>query len=134
MTSFPVAEVERITGTSSNPSPEWGSYAPFPAGGITWEQLNELVQVGAADPEQTQNASPTIGEFLDQLAAFGTRIRFIGYIIYPPRNDCRVSVEGFEAVGLTADESRELTARYRADEVTNGGQPDGTHSVRFWWD
>jgi hypothetical protein len=136
MKAFPVAEVERITGTLSPDASgaEGDTYVPFPEEGLTWEQLNELVQVGGADPENAQNDSPTIGEFLDEVAHLGGRIRFIGYIIYPPRSDCRVSVEGFEGFGLTADEALDLAARYRADEFDKARQPDGTYDVRFWWD
>ncbi len=136
MKAFPVTEVERITGTRCpDPSnPRGDTYVSCPDEGITWEQLNELVQVGAADPEGAQNASPTIGEFLDELASLGDRIRFIGYIIYPPREDSRVSVEGFEGVGLTADDALELAARYRADESEKNHRSDGTYNVRFWWD
>jgi hypothetical protein len=136
MTAFPVAEVERITGTSCrDPSnSQTGTYVRFPDEGLTWEQVNELVRVGGADPEETQNDSPTIGEFLNELAFLGDRIRFIGYIIYPPRDDCRVSVEGFEGRSLTAEDALELAARYRADEVTKDRRPDGTYDVRFWWD
>jgi hypothetical protein len=136
MKSFPTAEVERITGTRRPDAsdPRKDTHVRFPDEGLTWEQLNELVQVGAADPENVQNDSPMIGEFLDELANLGDRVRFIGYIIYPPREDCRVSVEGFEAFGLTADEALDLAARYRADEFDKNRRPDGTYDVRFWWD
>jgi hypothetical protein len=135
MKSFPVTEVERITGTCCPDASHKGdTCVHFPNEGITWEQLNKLVQIGAANPERAQNDSPTVGEFLDELASFGDSIRFIGYVIYPPRKDCRVSVEGFEAVGLTADEARDMAARYRADEFEKYKHTDGTYSVRFWWD
>ncbi len=136
MSAFPVAEVERITGTRSPASAgtRGDSYVRFPDDGLTWERLNELVQVGAADPEGAQNESPTIGELLDELANLGDKVRFSGYIVYPPRKDCRVSVDGFDARGVTADERSELTARYSADECEECRRQDGSYDLRFWWD
>ena len=84
MTPFPVAEVERITGTRCPDASRGDTHVSFPDEGLPWEGLNELVQLGAANPEWAQNDSPTVGEFLDELAHLGDRVRFIGYIIYPP--------------------------------------------------
>ncbi len=126
-TMFPILEVQRITKTAS--AREFASWQ-----GGTLADLRKLVEIGATDRDERQNASPSIGEFLDELAPYEAKVRLIGYIVYPPRDDARVSIEGFTASGLTAEEALDLFARYHADENDKNQEQDGTWSVRFWWD
>ncbi len=131
--TFPVEEVERITGTRKPKKGDPCAY--FPGEGLPYGKLVRLVEIGVADPDGAQNDSPTIGEFLEDLRSMQDKIRFIGYVIYPPRSDQRVSIEGFEVVGIDADWALELAERYHhADEFSQSKQPDGTYLLRFWWD
>ena len=86
------------------------------------------------DMEEAQNDSPTVGEFLELAKSYPT-ITFHGYVVEKPRTDFRVSIEGFEITGLTADEALDVRGAYGyADEFTHEKQPDGTYTVYTWWD
>lgn len=126
---FPSADVDRIVGTNCLKD----EYQRFRGEGLSREQLAELVQIGAADPGEAQNDSPTIGEMMDDETLKAAR--FIGYVIYPPRNDARVSVEGFRVAGVSADTALDLMTGYgNADEKEWSKRPDGLYDLRFWWD
>jgi hypothetical protein len=112
---------------------------------LTKEQIDTLAElVGYEDGreswyELTQNDSPTIGEFLDLDEEFHKKITYIGYVILPPRDDIRVSIEGFDGTYLNAEEALELMYRYgEADEKSyskDGTVSNGiTFSIGFWWD
>jgi hypothetical protein len=98
--------------------------------GFTTAQLQQLVEVGAADRDEQQNDAPSVGAFLDYFAAVSYPVSFIGYVIFPPRPDARVSVEGFEATPQTqADRDGLVKAFRRADEFECLGK-----YCRAWWD
>ena len=125
-------EVERITG-AKRPHHSWDPCISFP-NGISYAQLEQLVGIGAADMDDAQNDSPSIGDFLRELIPYKDSISFIGYVVYPPRTDTRVSVEGFEAKGVTAEIGLDLAFRYKADETGYKKNEDGTFDLSFWWD
>ena len=131
MKDFPSVEVARITG---NCVPTDGETFVRWDGG-TMEELQKLVEIGACDPEDTQNSSPSIQEILDELSLCPGKVTLFGYVIYPPREDARVSVEGFHAEALTPNEALDLMVKFRdADEVDRSKGQDGLISLRFWWD
>jgi hypothetical protein len=88
---------------------------------------------------QTQNDSPTVQKFLDLTDDY-PNITYIGYIIKKPRDDFRVSIEGFVINDLTAPQALEIFSKYRnADECdywTNVNTKDETrtYGIRAWWD
>lgn len=128
---FPTAEVIAILGFSAVDVP--GHLQHF--SGLTLAELQKLVEIEAADPDDAQNASPTIREFLDDLEPYAAKAKLIGYVVYPPRDDARITIEGFTADGLTADETVKLAFAYAgANEASYEKADDGTYSVRFWWD
>jgi hypothetical protein len=57
--------------------------------------LKQLVKLKFADPEETQNESPSIKEFIEFMEA-NLECTAHGYIICHKRGDYRVSVEGIE--------------------------------------
>lgn len=136
-------------------------YIRFPKEGFSKQQviqaIKEVGKLGAIKPNngpsdfnemwkkdplnENQNSSPTIREFFQMADELGEdRIRFIGYMIVPPRSDYRVTVEGFRGIDLSAEEALELMSRYGdADEKDYGPRSfgmggDGDYWVRFWWD
>jgi len=60
--------------------------------GLTVEVLEKLIKLKFADPEETQNDSPSIAEFLAYMKEHEATAE--GYIICAARGDYRVSVEG----------------------------------------
>jgi len=68
--------------------------------GLAVEKLDQLVTEQLADPEQNQNNSPSLQEFLD----FGKKwnppytINYDGYMVEDRRDDERVSVDGINIV------------------------------------
>jgi hypothetical protein len=131
---FPTAEVAKITHTKApTPGDKGDTYSRWKNG--TLADLAKLVKIGAADPKQNQNSSPTIQEFLDELQPYKGKVKLIGYVIYPPRGDARISVDGFTANSITADEALDLTTKYgSADENSTEQNDDKTYNVLFWWD
>ena len=57
-----------------------------------------LIAQGFIDPEETQNDSPTVREFIDFAKNhLDADFTFHGYAVGPEREDCRVSFEGIES-------------------------------------
>lgn len=131
MARFPAKEVQRITGVTRDPRTGMAHIS------ITASDLRQLIAAGAASPDGNQNASPSIGEFLDRLGN-DPRVRFHGFVVWPPRRDARVTIEGFEGTGYSAVEAEQLRQAFgldwSADEVEITERLFGGHYVRFWWD
>lgn len=84
--------------------------------------------------EENQNDSPTVREFLE-LSKNYPQITYTGYVIEKPRDDYRVSIDGFSISKLTADEALDMLETYAyADSVGHEKQADGTYTVSAWWD
>jgi hypothetical protein len=128
MADFPTAEVCRILGLSEDAPPYLNIEGVSPA------QLRELIALGVADPAMQQNASPTIGAFLDEFGHYPS-VGYIGYVCLPPRTDSRVSLDGVAIAGLTSAEAVAVADRYHtADSYTQGGNAAEGYSFRLWWD
>ncbi len=108
-------------------------------GGCAWYKnldaptLRQMIALGYADPEETQNESPEISEFADLLEQH-PGLTAHGYVVSFERDDYRMSVEGVEGIIHGTEPLIELLIKYRfADEFeiesTNGG-----FNVRLWWD
>ena len=112
MKNFPVEDVRKILDISI---PPLGGICSFR--GVYYHKIEKLIRIGAADPTDCQNSSPTISEFLKDLEALKEMILFDGCVVVPPRKDARVSIEGFTASPLNAEEALSLLYKYRkADE------------------
>ncbi|MDE2026748.1 MAG: hypothetical protein KGJ07_09755 [Patescibacteria group bacterium] len=84
--------------------------------------------------EENQNDSPSVQEFLDMAKTWPT-ITYNGYVVEKPREDFRVSIEGFDITGITADQALALLDEFGyADEHTYSKEKNGTYSVHTWWD
>ena len=98
--------------------------------------MQRLVKEGAADPNETQNDSPSIKEFIDFAEEFQKKfnipVLFHGYQI-ALRDDARVSVEGVLVEGALSVESLASAVYFlrHADEITVG---DNRNYVWAWWD
>lgn len=126
---FPTKKVSKITETVSSGSRS-GAFCEWNTG--TLDELKMLVDCGAADLEDKQNNSPSIAEFLKLLNPYKDKVVLIGYVVYPPRPDARVSVEGFTATNLDKKQVADLLNLFsHADE---GDIDKDNGSVRFWWD
>lgn len=82
----------------------------------------ELMHRGFIDPEDTQNSSPTMQEFLD-FCDDGTGIWTLhGYAVSPDRTDCRITFEGVRSSGpLSAEQTVDFLMTFRdADELYGG--------------
>lgn len=87
------------------------------------------------DPlEDRQNDAPSMGEMLALEEWLGDRVTFHGYTITAPRDDYRVSLEGYEVAGLELDEFLSIldVSRY-ADDFTFE-KVGNTVNVYTWWD
>lgn len=139
MSDFPSEEVEEIT--EAVPHYQDDPHASFPDPGLTLDKLGKLIEIGAADPDECQNRSPSIGDMAEAVeralvAQKDAAIYFIGYVIYPPRSDCRVSVEGVEAYNLSAQAVVELVKTFHsANEFELEDDEDGNgYYFRAWYD
>lgn len=68
--------------------------------------LEKLVAKDFANPEETQNESPTIREFIEFMKKYAGYTAH-GYVVIDTRDDYRVSVEGIDKGG-DADSIEEL--------------------------
>ena len=110
--------------------------------GVPPETIAKLVEKGYADPEEAQNSSPSIQEFLDfcgQHPEMGLTLS--GYVVSKDRSDCRVTVDGIAGelpIGASADKAiAGLISFYEtfrfADDLT---VDQGTSSIVLsaWYD
>lgn len=75
--------------------------------------LDILVKRGWADPSDTQNNSPSLGEMLEFMRKF-PEVTAHGYAVEAKRFDCRVTVEGLEYDGEPSEEMKaEFTRVFR---------------------
>jgi hypothetical protein len=96
---------------------------------INVETLKILLDEKFADPEETQNYSPSIQEFYEFMVKY-PEFRAIGYAVGRGRSDYRVSIEGLEGKGKTKQALFDFISEFRnADEfdVDEDGQ-------RCWYD
>lgn len=134
---FPSGEVEKLTGALR---PATGDPCVHFPENISYDTLVKLVEIGAAKPDDAQNSSPTIQEFLDIFKNMKDRVSFIGYVVYPPRDDCRVSIEGFDACGFIGDDLLNFLQKvpfkdaYVDEKNYKQNEEDGTWTLHCWWD
>ncbi|MGD1804394.1 hypothetical protein ACP6PL_02980 [Dapis sp. BLCC M126] len=101
---------------------------------LTREKLQQLISHGFANPADSQNFSPTIGDFFEFAQRQGNKgFEFIleGYVISPERRDYRVSIDSLFYRGIC---STELIFDFQ--EFVN--EPDELeiepNYLRAWWD
>ncbi len=99
------------------------------------EILSYLKKYGRiGNKQETQNYSPSVGDFLALAKDYPT-ITYHGYVVEKPRDDYRVSIEGFSLIGLTVEQALEVVKTYGyADECNYKKEKDGTYTVYTWWD
>lgn len=97
---------------------------------ISVEQALELLKKGFIDPDDTQNCSPTMQEFIDYVSDEPDKWYLHGYAIGPDRTDCRVTFEGIGSYApLDAEEALDFIKYFRyADEVDAG-----TDTCAYCW-
>ena len=122
------------------------TYQTFPDDGLYKHEVVNLIEDMKAnhgisgyndDPyEDTQNDSPTVREFLQIADQYGEeRIKYTGYIIWPPRNDFRVSIDGFIITTSECGDALALIIKYQAANEISYSQVAGEQfKVTFWWD
>ena len=93
----------------------FGSYSPDGYlggckhfGRLSLETLKELIKLEFADPEETQNCSPAIAEFVEFMENHPGYYAH-GYVVSDKRSDYRVTVEGIAKDG-PCDDQDELEA------------------------
>lgn len=106
--------------------------------GIDYDTLSWLVDSGYADPDDCQNSSPSIGDFLNDTDIYKANVSFDGYAVSPERNDYRVSIDTINII-VPFDDAEMLSyfieLYHSADEFTL--YPDAvtkTYNMRAWWD
>ena len=80
--------------------------------GLKAETLEKLIEMGFADPQDSQNNAPniaTILEFLKRNPSFTAH----GYAVTPHRSDYRISLEGVEANFADDSEVAEFIELFR---------------------
>jgi hypothetical protein len=97
--------------------------------GLNAAALETCIKQGWADPEETQNSSPSIAEILEFIKANPSFVVH-GYLITAKRDDKRISVEGVIAVKEpTPQEYKNYVGMFhQADEF------DNEMPYRAWYD
>ena len=130
-TEFPTETVSKITNTDK-PLGKNDTYARWDVGTI--DDLQALLRIRACEGDNRQNDSPSIDEFIEILTPFKDKVTLIGYVIYPPRNDARISVEGFEITDVTPDELLNLLEECGQPDEFDKKKIGEKYNARFWWD
>ena len=100
---------------------------------LSVDDASRLVKKGYLLPEESQNNSPTVREFIEFARNHpDTEWYFEGYVISPERDDVRVTIDGFGSTGIYSSEDLiAFIMEYRyADELSaelGGG-------CRCWYD
>jgi len=94
--------------------------------------LTQLISLGFADPEMTQNDSPTIEEFVEFMTRYPSCVAH-GYVVSPNRDDCRVSIEGLVCSEdlVTNDMLYDFVGSFRCADEFTVSKEDGLYC---WWD
>lgn len=93
LTDQEVAERDGLIFGSYDPEEYYGGVRRFCD--VSPETVAKLIEKGYADPDDTQNDSPSIQEFLDyceQHPEMGLTLG--GYVVSKDRGDCRVTIDG----------------------------------------
>mgnify|MGYP006956381724 CR=1 FL=1 len=105
---------------------------------LSIDKLETLLKEGFADPEENQNYSPTIKEFLEFANRYKdfAEITFNGYIVSPVRSDYRVSVDAITIVPNNINNNERTMLAIAA--MNFGKEADETDfnddSFYLWWD
>ena len=97
------------------------------------ETLEALVKSKEADPKEKQNEAPSIKEMIEfghRMKEVGCTVLYHGYRVFPPRDDVRVSVEGFRVV--VSNDSQELMVTRFGGKADEFDKRSG--EIRAWWD
>jgi hypothetical protein len=99
-------------------------------GDLPHDKLQQLLDLDFADPDDAQNASPTIGKFLEFLKKH-PEVKTHGYVVAPERDDYRVTIEGIHYEGTISEELRKdfKDLCKGADEKVIGKK-----KLFCWWD
>lgn len=95
------------------------------------DTLEWMIANRFADPEDCQNDSPTIREFLDFMHKY-PGVMAIGYVVDKSRSDYRLTVEGLEYEGNISKEMlADIIDNYRLADEFSLDHYDG---FRIWYD
>lgn len=94
-----------------------------------------LIKLGFLDPEETQNDSPTVQEFIDFAKNhLDADFTFHGYAVGPEREDCRVSFEGIESNNEISKETLLDFVKMFLDEYPADDTDVGDERLWCWYD
>lgn len=92
--------------------------------------VRKLVQMGEMSLEDTQNDSPTVGEFIEWMDNH-PGFTVAGYIVAGARDDRRVSIESIHYSGEVSTELLiEFVEAFRMADSFEAGK----HTLYAWWD
>lgn len=97
--------------------------------------MNQLIKEGFADPDECQNDSPSIKDFMDTVNG-DESVEFECYAVDINRDDYRITIEGIRAYIPDTDYDRInlYVEQFRyADEFTFEHMDDCFY-LRAWWD
>ena len=108
---------------------------------LTLDKLGQLLEENFAEPQQTQNNSPTIQEFYEfgqKSQNLGYEPFFIGYVVSPDREDYRTSIEGIQlSLEVETIDSRiyaDLISAFKRFAQTADETDISSILLYAWWD
>ena len=92
-----------------------------------------LVKMGYLDPEDYQNLSPSVQEFVDFMESQGSDNWVIqGYVVSPSRPDCRITLTGIESkVPVSWKDAVDFLKTFRNADILD---VDENGFARCWFD
>lgn len=109
--------------------------------GLSFEAANELIHLGAADPEDRQNDAPTFAELVAIAEVGGTGLKLHGYRVSADRDDERITAEGLIGLVDRTVQAEVLKRLGRPDVLSLCKTTDPWHGscaqfghLYAWWD
>ncbi len=122
-------ERDKFIVTNTQTCSQEKGYDVFRFEGLSYKDLLTCIKKGWADPEETQNSSPSIQELADFLKD-NPAFKAHGYVVSPRREDRRISLEGVKAYKRPSPRSVQAFLKMfrQADEC------DVVMPYRAWYD
>lgn len=99
------------------------------------ETMQELLDKGFVDPNETQNESPRVKDFMDYTENFDN-VTFGCYAVSPDRSDYRITIEevNIEIPDDQCDHVAQAVETFRYADEFNFEHTFGSYILHAWWD
>lgn len=112
----------------------WGGCRNFER--VTPEEIKTCIERGFADPQEDQNGSPTIREFLDfaENVSDESVVTFAGYVITKERPDYRMNIDAVDLSTTNMDDVVKFANEFHYADEFEIKKIGDQMEAGAWWD